>query len=143
MERRQQFALAGVLASTLALATQAWALPHHSVQLFLSEERWGALSDRDSKPELWDGEGGDRYSDWKHEEGPKWLAGKDFEKLRKFQEYKYDKDGKDYGADKHHKYPKYDDPDCEPPLSTPEPTTLLLFGASVGGLAAAKRWRHR
>jgi hypothetical protein len=123
---------------SLVGAEAAWALPHHSVEHFSSfdprPDSWRPFDRWKPKLDLEEGwgDGGDQYHGWKHEEGPKWFDGRD---------WKDDKD--DYKF--HGKHWKYDpkDPDCDPPVSTPEPASLFLVGTSMAGLAVARRLRQR
>jgi hypothetical protein len=119
---------AGSLLMVVLLGTApAWALPSHGF-----DKNWGKTYGHDDKYEKHDGKWGDDYDNksW-FDKDPGW-------ELKKYVN-KYDDDHeKKWGKG----YEKWD-PDCDPPVSTPEPATLLLFGSMLAGLGAARRWRGR
>lgn len=117
------------LGIVLLPGSQGWAFSHHD----LSEEHWKPFSTW--KPKLdfdagWDKEWGS--SDWdSHGTSKWWFLGKGWD------------DEKGHGGKHGWKgYDKYD-PDCDPPVATPEPATLLLFGASMAGVAVARKLKRK
>jgi hypothetical protein len=126
-QRRFRVILGAVSVMSSVLVPSAWALPTHDYGIGWGK---GGLYDKHDS-EKYDDEYGGKFSshqsgwgdlEWGKPKKEKGYGGHDFVKW-----------GKGYGT--------YD-PDCDPPVSTPEPGTLLLLGSTLAGLGvyARRRW---
>ena len=115
--------LASMCALSLVASGQAWALPKWDF-----DRSWGDNDHHYGKHHKWDSK--------------KW----DFKWDYRPRHVDFDKEWKGYGY--HFKKKKKKDHDgcygdCDPPVATPEPATLLLLGSSLAGLGVyVQRRRH-
>ena len=122
MRRGSLFLVLVVSLAILPLGVSSWALPmrdfdNYERKALKAETGWGGEEFPKS----------DRV-EWSYKQGH---AGWLFDK-----HWKHDVHSKDFG--------KNDDPYCDPPVSTPEPATILLVGTTLTGLGLVRRriYRH-
>ncbi len=129
--RRCRVIFGSMSVMSLVFVASVWAVPAHEYDMGWGK---GALHGKHD------------YEKYDYEYGP---AG-DHEKHDKYGKVGYQKSG----WDKHkgydgHDFVKWgkgygkDDPDCDPPVSTPEPGTLLLLGSTLAGLGVYVRRRRQ
>ena len=141
MAQRWWMVLSGSVSISLLVGLgPAWAVPHHEGALYAKldygDEKYGKYDD-DDKYQKSD-KHGKKGKDSSYEKYAKHVK-KDYEK------WPDDKGG--WGDDKKwgYGYGKHDygkDPDCDPPVATPEPATLLLLGSSLAAAGAYARRRR-
>jgi hypothetical protein len=125
-----------VSALWLVVVGPAWALPTHEYEKH--DYKYGHAGD-DEKHDKKDYEKGQRndhkfwFADSRWDDLDKDWGGK----LKKHKEY----DGHDFKQ--WGKGPGKYDPDCDPPVATPEPGTLLLLGSSLAGVGVYVRRRRQ
>ena len=119
----------------LVLVGPAWALPTHDYDL-----GWGKSGLHDKHAYGYAG-GDDKYEKYgklnshpkkDHDLDKSWWG--KLEKHHDYGGYEFKKWGKGYGKE---------DPDCDPPVSTPEPATLLLLGSTLAGFGVYARRRRQ
>ena len=130
MAQRWWMVLAGSVSISLLVGLgPARAVPHHDF-----DSGWG-------KGALYAKQG---YDDDKYQKHDK--HGKKYDEYVKKDYEKWPDDDKGgWGDDKQWGYGKHDywkDPDCDPPVATPEPATLLLLGSSLAAAGAYARRRR-
>ncbi len=137
---RQRVILGAISALSLVFGASAEALPAHDYDM-----GWGK-SGLHGKPEYGKPDYG-KYDYGKHDYDYGHSGGQ--EKHGKYGKASNYKSGLDkykghegYGFVKWDKGYGQDDPDCDPPVSSPEPGTLLLLGSTLAGLGVYARRRR-
>ena len=129
--------LASVSVLCLVLVGPGWALPTHDY-----DRGWGKGGLHDKHDYEYGNAGGDENHD-------------KYGKLSKHHKKDYDLDKNWWGKlEKHKEYDGHDfkkwgkghgqyDPDCDPPVASPEPATLLLLGSTLAGVGVYSRRRRQ
>lgn len=144
MARRCARILVAILVLPLVLVASAWALPAYD-----HDTGWGKASFQGKHGyESYDYDHGqvgddkktDKYRKFSSHDTPGRWADLDKHGWGKLEKHKKDYNGHDFvkSGNGHGTY----GPDCDPPVSTPEPGTLLVLGSTLAGLGVYARRRR-
>jgi hypothetical protein len=130
--RRRSVILGATFVLSLVFVSAAWALPAHDYDMGWGK---GGLHSKPDygKPDYDYGHSGSYEKHGKYGNIGKHKSGLE-DKYKGHDGYDFVKWGKGYGKD---------DPDCDPPVSSPEPGTLLLLGSTFAGLGVYARRRRQ